>query len=83
MQSPDSIEYRSAAPRSEDGFDAILNMTTLGMTGGPDPEASPLDALGGSVDVLREDMVVFDAVYRPRHTVDSSGGTGWRNDHHW
>ena len=65
MQSPDSIEYRSGAPRSEDGFDAILNMTTLGMTGGPDPEASPLDALGGSVDVLREDMVVFDAVYRP------------------
>lgn len=68
MQLPDSIEYRSGAPRSEDGFDAILNMTTLGMTGGPDPEASPLDALGGSVDVLREDMVVFDAVYRPRRT---------------
>ena len=68
MEASASIEYRSGAPRSEDGFDAVLNMTTLGMAGGPDPELSPLEALGGSVDVLGEGMVVFDAVYQPRRT---------------
>ncbi len=68
MESPVSIEYQSGGPQSSDGFKAVINMTTLGMDGGPDPSASPLEALGGSAEVLTEQMIVFDAVYSPLET---------------
>ncbi|MDG2423915.1 MAG: type I 3-dehydroquinate dehydratase [Phycisphaerales bacterium] len=63
-----SIEYQSGGPKATDGFNAVINMTTLGMQGGPAPEASPLEALGGSVDLLNENVVVLDAVYSPLQT---------------
>lgn len=46
-------------------FDVIVNATSIGMDGGPAPEASPLP---DSVE-LDEGVVVMDTVYRPRRTV--------------
>ncbi len=63
-----SIEYQSGGPQADEGFDAVINMTTLGMEGGPGPDRSPLDELGGSLDVLSDTVVVFDAVYAPLQT---------------
>ena len=68
METTVPIEYRSGGPQSDDGFDVIINMTTLGMEGGPDPEASPLEALGGSAEAMTERTIVFDAVYSPLQT---------------
>ena len=68
METEVSIDYQSGGPQSDDGFEAMINMTTLGMSGGPDPEASPLQALGGSLDALTEQTIVFDAVYSPLET---------------
>lgn len=63
-----AIEFQSGGPQPEQEFDVLLNMTTIGMHGGPDAEASPLELLGGSVEILDERIVVFDAVYSPRET---------------
>lgn len=68
MQDPVSIEYRTEGPRQEDSFNVFINMTTLGMAGGPGPEESPLEALGGSSEVLNDQTIVFDAVYSPLQT---------------
>lgn len=54
-------------------FHAFVNCTPLGMTGGPDPEANPIEALaeigGADADALRYDgLVVLDTVYAPERT---------------
>jgi len=48
----------------EGGFQIIINCTPIGMTGGPDPDGSPLpeDAL------LDDGVTVFDTVYTPPRT---------------
>jgi 3-dehydroquinate dehydratase/shikimate dehydrogenase len=46
-------------------FPVIVNCTPLGMTGGPDPDASPLDALAGALD---RSSTVMDTVYTPAET---------------
>jgi len=44
-------------------FHAFVNCTSLGMEGGPDPKASPIED-----DVPLDGAVVMDTVYRPRRT---------------
>ncbi|MFM7807839.1 MAG: type I 3-dehydroquinate dehydratase, partial [Planctomycetota bacterium] len=44
-------------------FHAFVNCTSLGMEGGPDPKASPIED-----DVSLDGAVVMDTVYRPRRT---------------
>ena len=44
-------------------IDVIINASPVGMTGGPDPDSSPVP-----VDVLRANQVVVDIVYQPRTT---------------
>lgn len=47
-----------------DCFDVIINCTSVGMTGGPEPDASPLpDGM-----TLDEHVTVFDTVYAPVRT---------------
>ncbi len=43
--------------------DIIVNTTSVGMAGGPDPEASPV-----SRELLRAEHIVADIVYQPRQT---------------
>lgn len=43
--------------------DIIVNTTSVGMAGGPAPDASPLDP-----SLLRADQIVADIVYEPRRT---------------
>ncbi len=50
------------------GYDVILNTTSLGMEGGPDPEANPLESLGLPDWMLEEASVVYECVYAPRNT---------------
>lgn len=63
-----SLEARSEGPTTGDGFKILVNATTLGMQGGPDPDSSPLVVLGGDQGILREGLVVLDSVYAPRRT---------------
>ena len=52
-----------------DGFQLIINCTSIGMTGGPLPDGNPLDELiGRDAWSLTEDMTVFDTVYTPSRT---------------
>ncbi len=44
--------------------DVVINTTSLGMEGGPDPKSSPLPA-----QYLRSNQIVYDIVYQPRQTV--------------
>ncbi len=46
-----------------DGFDLIVNCTSMGMAGGPDPEGIP--PVG---DLLKRSVLVCDLVYNPRET---------------
>ena len=56
---------RVTASESIDGhFDAFVNATSVGMAGGPAPDASPLPE--GAV--LNDSVVVMDTVYSPRST---------------
>lgn len=45
------------------GFDLIVNCTSMGMAGGPDPEGIPPVA-----DLLKRGVLVCDLVYNPRET---------------
>ncbi len=51
-----------------DGFDIIINCTSIGMEGGPMPDASPLDALAGRPVELTDEIAVLDTVYTPLRT---------------
>jgi shikimate dehydrogenase len=44
-------------------FHALVNSTSLGMEGGPDPKGIPIED-----DVSLDGVVVMDTVYRPRRT---------------
>lgn len=71
MQSSDSpgqVEIGSGGPLASDRFEVIINTTSLGMEGGPDASASPLEALGGEKEAMGEGVVVFETVYAPRET---------------
>ncbi|MSR18794.1 MAG: type I 3-dehydroquinate dehydratase [Phycisphaerales bacterium] len=62
-QSGTLVQMHSLAALAESHFDAIVNTTPLGMTGGPDPQGMPF--------VPTHDMsgtTVLDAVYTPRRT---------------
>jgi shikimate dehydrogenase len=50
----------SGAP---DRFDAVINCTSIGMHGGPDPDGSPID-----VNRLSPSALVVDIVYAPEET---------------
>jgi shikimate dehydrogenase len=50
-------------------FDIYVNCTSIGMAGGPAPDASPLDVLSEGADVPMNDATtVFDTVYTPVRT---------------
>jgi 3-dehydroquinate dehydratase/shikimate dehydrogenase len=50
-------------------FHVIFNCTPIGMTGGPDPDGSPLEALSDGRPVHLDDSVtVMDTVYTPEQT---------------
>ncbi|MFO0827930.1 MAG: type I 3-dehydroquinate dehydratase [Phycisphaerales bacterium] len=53
-------------------FDAFVNCTPVGMSGGPDPDHTPIESLaaaGGADDHVRYDgVVVMDTVYAPERT---------------
>lgn len=49
-------------------FDIIINCTSMGMTGGPAPDDSPLAVLASDTKVLDETVTVFETVYTPRET---------------
>ena len=65
----DALGAQAADPSvlAEGGFDLLCNATSLGMTGGPDPDASPLDLAGAPVP-LDDSVIVFDAVAAPPRT---------------
>ena len=46
-----------------DSVDVVINATSVGMEGGPHPQASPFP-----IDRLRPDQLVVDIVYQPRMT---------------
>ncbi|MBG79729.1 MAG: hypothetical protein CMJ39_03335 [Phycisphaerae bacterium] len=62
------IEVGSGGPLATDRFQVIINTTSLGMEGGPDASASPLEALGGEHESLAEGVILFETVYAPRET---------------
>ncbi|MEE2907793.1 MAG: type I 3-dehydroquinate dehydratase [Planctomycetota bacterium] len=68
FEEPVSLEVGTGTPTKADCFSALVNTTTVGMQGGPDPDGSPLVALGGDVDMLSDGLVVFESVYAPRRT---------------
>jgi len=49
-------------------FDVVINCTPVGMSGGPAPDLTPLDALGASDALLDDSITVFDTVYAPSRT---------------
>ena len=50
------------------GYDVIINTTSVGMEGGPDPEGNPVECLGLPAWMLEEAAVVYDCIYTPRET---------------
>ncbi|MDG2199917.1 MAG: type I 3-dehydroquinate dehydratase [Phycisphaerales bacterium] len=50
------------------GYDAVINTTSVGMAGGPDPEGNPIEQLGLRSWMLEEAQVVYECVYAPRRT---------------
>jgi 3-dehydroquinate dehydratase/shikimate dehydrogenase len=50
------------------GFPLIINCTSVGMTGGPAPDESPLRLLADRPVPLDGSCTVFDTVYTPRRT---------------
>ena len=55
-------------PDEVSGYDAVINTTSVGMEGGPDPEGNPIEALGLRTWMLEEAQVVYECVYAPRRT---------------
>jgi 3-dehydroquinate dehydratase/shikimate dehydrogenase len=49
-------------------FHIIVNCTSIGMAGGPAPDASPLDVLVAGSVPLDDRVTVFDTIYNPRQT---------------
>ena len=49
-------------------FDAIINCTPIGMTGGPAPNDSPIDILMNGRIQLDSSVTVMDTVYAPQRT---------------
>ena len=58
-----AIALDPAALREAAQCDLIVNCTSLGMTGGPGPDATPIPA-----DLIPPDALVCDLVYNPRVT---------------
>jgi shikimate dehydrogenase len=52
-----------ADPEQVTGADVVVNATSVGMAGGPEPSGLPLDP-----ELLRAGQVVCDLVYQPRRT---------------
>ncbi|MCH2132567.1 MAG: type I 3-dehydroquinate dehydratase [Phycisphaerales bacterium] len=63
-----SLEARAGGPRQDDDFQVIVNATSVGMQGGPEPDACSLEALGGDPAAIQPGVVVFETVYAPRET---------------
>lgn len=55
-------------PDEVSGYDAVINTTSVGMAGGPDPEGNPIEAIGLRTWMLEEAQVVYECVYAPRRT---------------
>lgn len=49
-------------------FHVIINCTSIGMTDGPAPDASPLEMLSEGPVPIDDRVTVFDTVYNPRQT---------------
>ncbi|MCA9291594.1 MAG: type I 3-dehydroquinate dehydratase, partial [Phycisphaerales bacterium] len=62
----DGVEIGAAFDAAS--FDIIVNATSIGMTGGPAPDDSPLDVLFGAAGALRSGVTVFETIYTPRET---------------
>ena len=58
-----SPRARVAIPEEVAGADIVVNATSVGMTGGPAPGASPLEPT-----LLNREQIVCDLVYQPRTT---------------
>ena len=50
------------------GYDVVLNTTSVGMEGGPDPDGNAAEELGLPDWVVEEAGVVYECVYAPRQT---------------
>jgi 3-dehydroquinate dehydratase/shikimate dehydrogenase len=63
-----AVTVGESAALAGGGFEVVINCTPIGMDGGPAPDRSPLDALGGETMPLNDRVAVFDTVYTPRRT---------------
>lgn len=50
------------------GYDVVMNTTSVGMEGGPDPDGNAAEELGLPDWVVEEAGVVYECVYAPRQT---------------
>jgi len=74
----DDLESRGSAPLGSavvgkvggaaQRFDAVVNCTSIGMEGGPAPEASPIDTVCDGKIMVDDGVTVMDTVYAPVQT---------------